>query len=464
MLALAGCGGSSSSTEGGGGGSGGGGGGGSGPSAGPTFHRDIEPILQRSCQSCHSPGNIAPFSLLTYEEAKTVSGLMVDETKSRAMPPWGAFETAECQPQYGWQHDLRLSDAEIALFQAWHDAGNPKGDPKDAPPPADLGNGDLPGKTLDLQPVAPFVSSGAQDQFRCFVMDPGFADDVFMNGLHFVAGNPKVVHHALLFVDPNGDSEALADATGSYDCFGGPGIGGALIGAWAPGGVPVELAPNIGTRLPGGSKLVMQIHYHPAGTTAEPDSTRVQMRFTQSPEYEMVFVLIGNNSQQEANGDGLQPGPNDAGNIQFRIPANAAGHTETELFTLPDTINGNPMPELYVYGAATHMHYVGTDMLIQIDHKNPDSKALGTECLLQTPDWNFAWQRSYFYNTPIETLPRFLPGDVLKMRCTYNNTMDNPYVQRALKDQNLTSPIDVYLGESTLDEMCLSALPLLYKP
>ena len=83
--------------------------------------------------------------------------------------------------------------------------------------------------------------------------------------------------------------------------------------------------------------------------------------------------------------------------------------------------------------------------------------------MLQTPDWNFAWQRAYLYDVKIEDLPPFLPGDVLKMRCTYDNTMANPYVQRALKDQGLTSPVDVKLGESTLDEMCLSALPLAYR-
>jgi hypothetical protein len=463
---LAGCDGSPAATGSGGGGAeatGGGGGGGGGPQSGPTYHRDIAPILQKSCQGCHSPGHIAPFSLLTYGEAKAVSALMVDETKSRAMPPWGAFETPECQPRHAWRDDLRLSDAEIALFQAWHDAGSPEGDPADAPPPATPAEDALPGMTLELQPVTPFVASGDKDQFRCFVLDPGFAEDVHMNGLHFIAGNSKVVHHALLFVDPNGESEALADATGGYDCFGGSGVNGALIGAWAPGGVPFELAPNIGTRLPAGSRLVMQIHYHPAGATAEPDATRVQMRFTESPEYEMVFALIGNDNKQSANGDGLQPGPNDAGQVEFRIPANVAGHTETQLFTLPAMINGGPMPELYVYGAGTHMHYVGRDMIIQLEHNNPASKEPGTECLVQTPDWNFAWQRGYAYEAPIEDLPRFLPGDVLHMRCTYDNTLGNPFVQKALKDANLQSPIDVYLGEETLDEMCLSALPLLYK-
>jgi len=379
------------------------------------------------------------------------------------MPPWGAFETAECKPKHAWQEDLRLSDAEIDLFSQWHDAGAPEGDPKDAPAPIDLKGLDLPGMSQEVAPQKPYVSSGDQDQFRCFVMDPGLTKDSYLNGWHFVAGNPKVVHHALLFVDTNNESAAKVDADGGYDCFGGPGINGDLIAAWAPGAPPFELASNIGTRLPKGSKLVMQIHYHPAGTTADPDVTKVQMRFVPKPEYEMVFALIGNFGSLEANGDGLQPGPDDKNGVELRIPADSPSHTEDQIFTLPDTIGGNPMPELFVYGAGTHMHYVGRDMIINLEHNNPNSKEPGTECLVETPDWNFAWQRSYLYDTKIEDLPRFLPGDKLRMRCTYDNTTNNPYVVRALQDQKLPSPIDVSLGESTLDEMCLGVLPLLYK-
>lgn len=460
-LSLAGC--TVGGDTNGAGGTGGGSGTTTGPSAGPTFHKDIEPILQKSCQSCHSPGNIAPFGLMTYEDAKSASLLMQQQTTARTMPPWGAFETEQCKPKHAWRDDLRLSDAEIDLISKWHEAGAPEGDPADAPAPIDQKGHDLPGMTKVVEPKTPYVSSGKQDQFRCFVMDPELAQDSFLNGWHFVAGNPKVVHHALLFADPNNESASLADADGGYDCFGGSGINGPLLAAWAPGAPPFELAENIGTRIPKGSKLVMQIHYHPAGTTADPDSTKVQMRFVSKPEYEMVFALIGNFGSQQANGDGLQPGPDDKNGVQFLIPANSPAHTEDQVFTLPDKIDGNPMPELFVYGAGTHMHYVGKDMVVQLEHNNPNSKETGTECLVETPDWNFAWQRAYLYDDDIQNLPRFLPGDKLKMRCTYDNTTNNPYVVRALQDQNLPSPIDVSLGESTLDEMCLGVLPLLYK-
>lgn len=463
--ALLGCNGSTpADTTGGGGGSGGAGGSsGSGPYAGPTFHKDVEPILQKSCQSCHSPGSIAPFGLISYDEAKVVSGLIAQQTQSRVMPPWGAFETAECKPTHGWRQDLRLSDDEIATLTAWDEAGAPEGDPADAPAPIDLKPIELAGATQEVQPTKPYVASGEKDQFRCFVMDPGFTKDVYLNGWNFIAGNPKVVHHALLFVDSKGETDNLVDADGGYDCFGGSGISGDLVAAWAPGGVPFELPSNIGTRIPKSSKFVMQVHYHPAGATAAPDTTRIQMRFTESPQYNMAFVLIGNFANAQPGGNGLLPGPNDAAGPQFLIPANMADHTESMRFTLPKTINGGPMPELFVYGAGTHMHYVGRDMIVEIEHHNAASEDQGTECLVETPSWDFSWQRGYVYDAEIADLPRFLPDDVLKLRCTYDNTMNNPFVQRALKDQGLTAPIDVKLGESTLDEMCLAALPLLYK-
>src|SRR5262249_54476982 len=100
------------------------------PAATVTFHKDVEPILQRSCQGCHVTGGIAPFALVTYDQARVVAGAMVTETASRAMPPWHALTTAECAPPFGWKRDLRLTDEEIATIARWRDADAPEGDPK----------------------------------------------------------------------------------------------------------------------------------------------------------------------------------------------------------------------------------------------------------------------------------------------------------------------------------------------
>jgi hypothetical protein len=98
------------------------------------------------------------------------------------------------------------------------------------------------------------------------------------------------------------------------------------------------------------------------------------------------------------------------------------------------------------------MHYVGRDMKIEVEH--PDGS---TECLLQTPDWDFDWQRVYYYDAPLASSPVIRPGDVLRLRCTYDNSMENEAVRRALDEQGLDAPVRVKLGEETLDEMCLGA-------
>jgi hypothetical protein len=420
----------------------------------PTYHRDVAPIVQRSCQGCHVAGGIAPFALSGYDEVQVASQRVAEATREGTMPPWGATETEDCKPTHGWKNDIRLSDDEIALLEAWHEAGAPEGDPEDATPgtPRSL---ELTGVSLELTPQAPWVTSGTSDEFRCFVMDPGLATLSFVNGTFIVPGNRGVVHHAVVVTDPERASLALADENGSYDCFGGTGVpAGEIVAVWTPGQEPFELPSNVGTPILPGSLLVMQIHYHPLGPAAEPDLTRLQLRLgTSVPEYLLAPARpIGNFEEQLANGDGLMTGPS------FEIPANAADHVEEMQFTMPATgPEGEPLPDVWIYGAAAHMHYVGVDATITIERAGG-----GSECLLHDA-WDFDWQRIYLYDTPLESLPQLYPGDKIKVRCRYDNTMNNPGVQRALSDEGLLAPIDVQLGEETTDEMCLTLLPLIVR-
>jgi hypothetical protein len=444
---------------------------------GVTFHKDIEPLLQKHCQSCHSPGHIAPFPLISYLDAKGAAGLMVVQTKARKMPPWGALPTSTCNPRLKWQDDKRLTDDEIALIETWQMAGAPEGDPRDAPPPYTPPADGLPGVQAELSPAAPFTSSGDTDQYECFVMDPKFAQSMYLNGWHFIAGNPSVVHHALMYVtQPKvGETKAtlLADlaargADGMYPCFGGPDIPGGrqalLVGAWAPGSVPALLPANVATTVAKDAVFVMQVHYHPAGAKDQKDSTRFQMRFLQSaPEWQMVTSLLGNFAGRAPNGDGLQPDAD--GKIEFRIPANDPAKQIKQIATIPaEVAPGIKTPELRLLSVGTHMHYVGRDMSISIQRgptiSNGDPPQ---ECLLETPDWNFNWQRWYVYDVSVDNLPRVNAGDKLFLDCQYDNTMNNPFVATALAQQHLSQPRDVFLGEQTLDEMCLGVFGVIFK-
>jgi hypothetical protein len=426
------------------------------PSATPTFHKDVQPIVQRSCGNCHVQGGIAPFALQTFQDALPYAAMMASATSLRIMPPWDAVGTSDCQPALAWKDDARLSDADIATLQDWADAGAPEGNPADAPPPAPPPVSGLPGLQMSLTPAVPYTPSGSQDEFRCFVLDPKLTQDTWVNGAFVVAGNSAVVHHAVLFTDPTRASAGLADANGGYDCYGGVSLPNSqVLTVWTPGGVPFELPDNIGTPVAANSLLVMQIHYHPHSQTFGPDSTTVQLRFNPAqPAYYLATFGIGNYATQQSDGDGLQPGPDDRTSTpEFRIPANVAGHTETMLFTVP-----TGLPPLMLYGAMAHMHLIGTDLEMTVDR----AATASNECMLHEPKWNFDWQRMYIYDAPIAQLPVLNAGDRIRVRCTYDNTTNNAFVERLLADTHSPAPFDVYLGEQTTDEMCLAILPILY--
>ena len=104
--------------------------------AAPTFQKDVLPILQKHCQECHRPGEIAPFSLLTYESARPWAKAIKTAVVTEKMPPWFA------DPTYGhFANDRRLSAAEISTLVNWVDGGAPEGDKKDAPPPRSFQDG-----------------------------------------------------------------------------------------------------------------------------------------------------------------------------------------------------------------------------------------------------------------------------------------------------------------------------------
>ncbi|MGH7282155.1 MAG: hypothetical protein ACRELY_11565, partial [Polyangiaceae bacterium] len=303
-----------------------------------TFHKDVEPILQKNCQGCHVTGGIAPFALMTYEDAKTAAGEMVVATSTRLMPPWGAYSSPDCTPTHGFQDDLRLSQRDIDTISAWEAAGSPEGDPNDAPkgpPPAKAGS--LPNLSQALTPATPYNLTASTDQFRCFILDPQITKTVYMNGTFMIAGNPQIVHHALVFADPNRESLALAmDGSNQYDCFGGPGISSpSLVAAWAPGAVPQEFPSNVGMAITPGTLLVMQVHYHPHATvTNTTDQTTFQIRYVDTPPaYTLLTQLIGNFDQPVSDiGGGFQggllPGPDDPpSGPEFLIPAGSKGHT-----------------------------------------------------------------------------------------------------------------------------------------
>jgi hypothetical protein len=443
-------------------GAGGGGDAGGSPPAMPTWHQHVAPLVSARCTGCHRPGGIGPFSMQSYDSAKPFAAAMALAASTGRMPPWHAVDTDECKPRFPWKQDIRLTADEKALLERWAAAGAPAGDAGKAaslPTPRTL---DLANRSMRITMDRPFTVQGpGADVFRCFPLPYQFPEDVWITGLQVVPGNNEIVHHVLVWSDPARQSDARAGGEGSYQCFGAPGFtGGALLGAWAPGGNPIEPPPGVGVRVPAGAKIVLNIHYHPGAQPAD-DVTSLDLRWTTTPpDYEAVLSLPGNARTAIA---GLQPGPADPPEgPAFLIPAGAKGHEERMAIAVSSAVR----PGTRVFSVGTHMHYVGTDMKFELARGNRVGGAPADEpereCLIQTPRWDFHWQRGYSYDAPIDQLPTVGRGDVVHLRCRYDNSTDNPFVMAALREQGLSQPRDVSIGEQTLDEMCLGVVGTLF--
>jgi hypothetical protein len=414
-----------------------------------TWYQDVAPIVAEKCMGCHQTGGIGPFDLTTYDMAAENAGRMVAEIEKGAMPPFDARESDDCTPRFGWVDDPRLSAQELDTIKLWIEDGLAEGTVAEIPDPPDTS---LAGVTKTLKPVVPFVSSGTRDQFICYVLDPQMPAGGWLTGLQVRPGNPLVVHHVVVNeLMPGAEHDAVVAERGigmPWECGDANVPGGFVVNVWTPGNQPMQTSGDLAVPILGGAKLVMQLHYHPAGMTAEPDATMIDLRTSTVWPKKMYFVgAFGNEFQAPA----LLADPDDRGVPEFRIPANAADHNEHMRITVPSL---GDLQEVQLYSVNPHMHMVGTQISAKIERPAARGSDPQNECLANGA-WNFDWQRTYIYDTALETLPTLRPGDVIDLRCKWNNTMDNPFVQRLLKDEGLVAPVDLALGEGSTDEMCL---------
>lgn len=412
----------------------------------PTWHQDIAAILIPRCSGCHADGKIAPFTLQSYEQVVQYAAVVKNAVQQRSMPPFLARESQECQPPRAWKHDPRLSDEEILKVERWVDNGTPLGDPNtakpfDLPPPTTLERVDhsIPmGRSIEV--------NSQKDLFKCISIDPGFTEAKFIKSAQFIPGNANVLHHAIAYIDNKGESKDKGEI---YDCFGGPLIENPrILYAWAPGARPLQTPENSGIYVPPGARIILNLHYHPTGRPESDHQTRLELQWTDTePALLAEAIFVGNTPGPFLEKYGLQPGPNDNGKPEFRIPANAENHSEHMTFPVTDDY------EAPIWLMATHLHYVGTRAKIWVERPG-----VGDICMIDTPDWDFNWQLGYAYEGPIDKLPTVKKGDTIHVKCEYNNSMSNPFVVDALREQGLSAPKDVFLGEETLDEMCLGLI------
>jgi hypothetical protein len=428
------------------------------PPTGPTWYGEVAPLLAEHCMGCHREGGVGPFSMESYDVAAPIAPMMLEAVETGVMPPWDAESSDECAPRHGWKDDTRLTATEIQLLRDWIAAGTPAGAAAEIPDPPSLA---LDAVTHTVAPSVPYVTAGDTDEFICFLLDPGVARLSWLTGLEVVPDNEKVVHHVVLMGYTPGaalTADIAAHGIGQgFDCSGSviTQTDTFLMGVWTPGSQPFETPANLGLPVPAGSHVLMQMHYHPGGTTNAPDASTVNLRLqTTRPINTYAIGAVGN----AAAAPTLLPDPDDRGVPEFRIPAGATDHVETMRFPL--SLGAG---RFRLFAAYPHMHYIGVELSVQIEHPLPGG-GVDRECLVNVPRWNFDWQRTYQYDAPMADLPAIADGDTLVVRCSYDNSLGNPFVRRALEEMGLQEPIDVVLGEESLDEMCLGIFGVVVEP
>lgn len=389
-----------------------------------TFHRDVLPILQNNCQTCHRPGEVGPFSLLTYRQAVNWASDIKAYTQERKMPPWKPVDGP------AFHGERKLSAQDIATLAAWVDGGTPEGDPKDAPAPRHFVEGWQHGKPdLVLTVDGDFqVGASGPDVFRCFVLPTNLPEDKYITAVELRPGNPRIVHHALLFLDTTGQARKLEQqekerANKSTEKDAGPGYSASMgvgflprggLGGWAPGQMPRELPDGSGYFLPRGADVVAQVHYHRNGR-AEKDRTRLGLYFATKPVSKRFQSMV-------------IPGKFwaiPAGDDHYRVTGSIVVRQDCDLHSV--------MP---------HMHLLGRE--IKVTMTPPDGTS---RTLVAINDWEYNWQETYFFQDaiPVKAGTRF------DIEAIYDNTAKNP-------NNPNSPPKPVFFGQFTTNEMCFGFL------
>jgi hypothetical protein len=404
----------------------------------------VAPLLAEHCGACHQQGGIAPFSVATYDAVEPWGAAIVDAVDSGRMPPFFATEGDECRMDLGFLDDVRVADEDRQRLREWFDAGMPEGEPGPVvalPEPDHL---EAPDAVVQL--AAPYEVTGDRDIYRCFRIEVGNTEDLWITGLEVVPDNDLVVHHVLVWNDPDDQSAQRAGPDGSYPCSGQPDIWPTeLIAAWTPGGSPMRAPEGAGTLFHPGATLVANVHYHPTGTSTEVDQSSIALEWTdEQPEHHTTWYLVDIPF-------GAQPKDG-----QFLIPGGESHHVETVTLDIPTLVPW----DLEVFAITPHMHYLGTEMLVTLR----PGDARDDQCLIHTPNYRFDFQTSYVYDPATGALPVIRAGDAVDVRCTYDNSRSNPFLPLQLEAAGQSEPQDVWWGEETSDEMCMAMVGLVIPP
>lgn len=357
-----------------------------------TYSKQIARIMEARCVECHRSGEVAPFTLGSYDDVVGWGETIREVVQEGRMPPWFA------DPKYGhFTNDARLSDEEKKQISDWVENGCPEGDAKDLPTPRTFATGwqmGEPDQVIYMRDKPYTVPAEGTIEYQFFSADPGWTEDKWIQATEARPGNRAIVHHIIVMVAAKDGND-------------GGGRGG--IGGYAPGTPPNINPPGTALFVPAGSKLVFQMHYTSNGVQQD-DRSMVGVRFADPKKVKQVVR------------GGL------VGDTTFRIPAGDANfEVKAKHMFLKDTLLLNLTP---------HMHLRGKDFKYEAEY--PDGTR---EVLLNVPHYDFNWQIRYSYKEP-KLMPK---GTRLHCTAHFDNSADNL--------ANPDPSKEITFGDQTWEEM-----------
>jgi len=388
-----------------------------------TYREHIETIINTHCIRCHQPNNVAPFSLLTYEDVAPRAKFIAHVTNSKYMPPFKADNSFQ-----HYKNENILTPNEIQLIQDWVAGGMVKGK-KNAKSIPDLhgANTDMTStlhpegsqsESLKIGMQQSFVlPEKGKEEFRFFHIPLNNQTEKYIQSIRFIPGNKKLVHHSRVMTDTSGTTAGLnglsESDTAIYQYQTKP-LADPFLFGWVPGNDQIVFPDGTGKKLFPGTDFIFNMHYSPSPIIVS-DSSSIQIQFAEKPaEREVVTLTL----------------------------------KEDNISNLPFVIKANTSPVFYMRSAMIeedvslisimpHMHLLGKRF-------KAFAVTTGGELipLVNIPEWDFNWQMTYTFKNYIH-VPK---GSVIYAEAQYDNTLQNP--------RNPTRPPkDVGYGWGTKDEM-----------
>ncbi|TWU18450.1 thioredoxin family protein [Allorhodopirellula heiligendammensis] len=364
------------------------------PTGNVTFNKDIAPIFNNRCVNCHRDGEIAPFTLTSYDDVLGWEDTILEVIADNRMPPWYA------DPQHGtFANDARLSETERDLIETWIDNGMPQGDPRDLPAAPEFAVGWQMPQPDEVFPMRdkPFAvpAEGIVD-YQHYVVDPGWKEDKYIVAAEARPDKRGVVHHILVYVIPPGANKRDFRQ---------------VVAGYAPGLPPLELTDGVALEVKAGSKLLFEMHYTPNGSPTD-DRSYLGVKFT------------------------------DKANVRKRLRGRLA---VDQKFKIPPGVSDHEVKAAYVarqdenlISLTPHMHLRGKSF--RYDATFPDGRQ---QTLLSVPNYDFNWQLKYVLKEPL-TLPK---GTLVQCTAVFDNS-----------EGNMTNPDPsktVTWGDQSFEEMMI---------